>query len=50
MARTEKTSPTVAKTAGHVLSTGKATPQEAKKLAGSALTQAPDKPKRGAKR
>lgn len=43
MARNERTSPKIAKLAGKVLSTGKATPAQAKKLAGSALTQAADK-------
>lgn len=45
MARNERTSPKVAKIAAKVLKTGKATPKQAKTLAGSALTQAPDKGK-----
>ena len=45
MARNERTSPKVAKVAAKVLKTGKATPKQAKTLAGSALTQAPDKGK-----
>ncbi|HEX6314254.1 MAG TPA: hypothetical protein VFZ73_05315 [Gemmatimonadaceae bacterium] len=43
MAKNEKTSPKVAKVAGRVLQKGKATPKEAKTLAGSVLTQATDK-------
>lgn len=43
MPRNEKTSPKVAKVAGTVLQAGKATPKQAKTLAASALTQAPDK-------
>lgn len=39
----ERTSPAVAKIAGKVLSTGKATPAQVAKLAASALTQAPNK-------
>lgn len=46
MAKQEKTSKGVAKVAGKVLSTGKATPKQAKTLAGSALTQAANKPKK----
>lgn len=45
MAKNEKSSPKVSKIAGKVLSTGKATPKEAKTLAASVLTQAPDKKK-----
>lgn len=44
MAKNEKTSKGVAKVAGKVLSTGKATPTQAKKLAASVLTQTADKP------
>ena len=44
--KNERTSAKVAKVAAKVLRTGKATPKEAKTLAGSVLTQAPDKPKR----
>jgi hypothetical protein len=43
MARNEKTSSKVASIAGKVLQSGKATPAQAKKLAASVLTQAPDK-------
>jgi len=43
MPKNERTSAGIAKIAGHVLKTGKATPSEAKKLAASALTQAPPK-------
>jgi hypothetical protein len=46
MAKNEKTSPRVAKIASDVLRTGKATPKQAKTLAGAVLTQAPDKPKK----
>lgn len=42
----ESTSAKVAKVAGKVLSTGKATPKQAKTLAASALTQAPNKTKK----
>jgi hypothetical protein len=45
--KSETTSPSVAKVAGKVLQSGKATPAEAKKLAASVLTQAADKPKKG---
>lgn len=45
MPSNEKTSPKVAKVAAQVLSTGKATPQQALTLAGAVLTQAADKPK-----
>ena len=45
MAKNERTSTKVAKVAGKVLKAGKATPKQAKTLAGSALTQAPDKGK-----
>lgn len=45
MAKNERTSKTIASLAGKVLSQGKATPAQAKKLAASALTQAPNKPK-----
>lgn len=44
MGKNEKTSPTVASLAAKALATGKATPAEIKKLAGSVLTQSPDKP------
>ena len=50
MARNERTSPKVAKVAGKVLSTGKATPKQAKTLAASVLTQAPNKGKGGGKK
>lgn len=43
MAKNEKTSKTVASIAAKVLQTGKATPKQAKTLAGAVLTQAPDK-------
>lgn len=43
MPRNEKTSKQVAKIAGEVLAAGKATPKQAKTLAASVLTQAPDK-------
>ena len=46
MARNEKSGKQVAKIASKVLRTGKATKTEAKKLAGSVLTQAPNKPKK----
>lgn len=48
--KNERTSPSVAKVAGKVLSTGKATPKQAKTLAASALTQAANKPKQGKKK
>lgn len=48
--RDEKTSKRVAKVAGKVLKKGRATPRQAKTLAGSALTQTPDKPKRSVRR
>ena len=43
MGKNEKTSKKVAKVAGKVLRKRKATAKQAKTLAGSALTQAPDK-------
>ena len=43
MRKGEKTSPKVAKVAGKVLKTGKATVREVKMLAGSALTQAAER-------
>lgn len=49
MGKNEKSSPKVAKVAGKVLSTGKATPKQAKTLAGSVLTQSSDKPKKKGK-
>lgn len=45
MARNERTSREVATIAGKVLAAGKATPKQAKTLAASALTQAPNKPR-----
>jgi hypothetical protein len=45
MAKNEKTSPKVASQAGKILSDPKSTKAE-KKVAGSALTQAKDKPKK----
>lgn len=45
MAKNEKSSPKVASIAAKVLQTGKATPKQAKTLAGSVLTQAADKKK-----
>ncbi len=45
--KSETTSSSVAKVAGKVLQSGKATPAEVKKLAASVLTQAADKPKQG---
>jgi hypothetical protein len=45
MPKSDRTSESIAKIAGHVLKTGSATPTEAKKLAASALTQAPPKKK-----
>ena len=50
MARNERTSKKVASVAGKVLKTGKATPSQAKILAASALTQSPNKPKKGGKK
>ena len=50
MARNEKTSPKVAKVAGKVLSTSKATPKQAKTLAASVLTQTPNKGRGGGKK
>lgn len=50
MAKNEKSSPKAAKVAAKVLSTGKATPKQAMTLAGSVLTQAPDKGKGGGKK
>ena len=44
--RDERTSKKVAKIAGKVLASGKATPKQAKTLAASALTQAPNKKKK----
>ena len=41
--RNERTSKKVASIAGKVLKKGRATPSQAKKLAGSALTQTPSK-------
>lgn len=46
IAKNEKTSKRVASTAAKVLRKGKATPKQAKSLAGSVLTQAPDRKKR----
>lgn len=43
MAKNEKTSPAIARIASKVLREGHATPREAQKLAGSVLTQTPDK-------
>lgn len=43
MARNEKTSPTVASIAAKVLKRGWAMPSEARVLAASCLTQAPDR-------
>lgn len=48
--RNERTSKRVAKVAGKVLKKGKATPKQARTLAASALTQAPDKPKKKGKK
>ena len=45
----ETASAKVAKLAGKVLAAGKATVEEAKSLAGSVLTNAPEKPKAAAK-
>lgn len=45
MAKNEKTSPPVASKASKILKGKKSTPQE-KSVAGSALTKAPDKPKK----
>lgn len=45
MGKNERTSKKVASVAAKVLKTGKATPTQAKTLAGSVLTQAPDKKK-----
>jgi hypothetical protein len=45
MAKNEKTSSPISKIAAKVLRTGHATPKEAQRLAGSALTQRPDKKK-----
>lgn len=45
MAKNERTSKKVASVAGKVLAAGKATPKQAKTLAASALTQAPNKPR-----
>ena len=50
MARNERTSKKVASVAGKVLKTGKATPSQTKILAASALTQSPNKPKKGGKK
>lgn len=44
--KNERTSSKVATVAGKVLKAGKATPKQAKTLAGAALTQAPDKKKK----
>jgi hypothetical protein len=46
VAKNEKTSPKVATIASKVLQGHKPTPKEAKALAASVLTQAPDKPKK----
>ena len=46
MSKNEKSSGKVASVAGKVLQAGKATPSQAKKLAASVLTQAPDKKKK----
>jgi hypothetical protein len=46
MLKNEKSSAKVASLAGKVLQAGKATPTQAKKLAASVLTQAPDKKKK----
>lgn len=46
MANNEKSSKSVASVAGKVLSSGKATPAQAKKLAASVLTQTSDKSKK----
>lgn len=46
MARNEKSSPKVAKIASKALKSGKATSKEIKSLAGSVLTQRPDKKKK----
>ena len=45
MAKNERTSKKVATVAGKVLKAGKATPKQAKTLAASKLTQAPNKPR-----
>ncbi len=45
MAKNERTSKKVASVAGKVLAKGKATSKQAKALAASALTQAPNKSK-----
>ena len=50
MAKNERTSKKVAKVAGKALKSGKATPKQVRALAGSALTQAPDKSKRRGKK
>ena len=52
MAKNEKTSSSVGKTASKGLKTGKLTPAEVKKVSGSALTQRPDKkgPSKGSKK
>ena len=49
MAKNEKTSHRIAQLASKALRTGKATPAEIRKLAATALTQAPDKPKKRGK-
>jgi polyhydroxyalkanoate synthesis regulator phasin len=46
VAPNEKSSKRVAHIASEVLKKGKATPEQAKTLAASVLTQAPDKPKK----
>jgi len=46
MAPNEKTSKRIAHIASEVLRKGTATPAQARALAGAALTQAPDKPKK----
>ena len=50
MAKNEKSGRKAARVASKVLRTGKATPKEARALAGSVLTQSPDKPKPRKKR
>ena len=43
MPKNEKTSPRIANVAAKILQTGKATPKQARSLAGAVLTQAPDR-------
>ncbi len=52
MAKNEKTSSSVGKTASKGLKTGKLSPKEIRKVSGSALTQRPDKkgPSKGPKK